>query len=320
MSALSTGTTPAILPSEEMEVMLAKFKTYGKQPSQLTALSDFERRHAISAPPRLEATAGGAGGGGPGCDAPLPFLEQRNKVIETCLAMNRMGINQGTSGNASCRVEGGFLVTASGVPYEKMTPAHIVFMDLGGNYTGSYMPSSEWRMHYDIYKSVPEAAAVVHAHPTYCTALSALHRSIPAFHYMVAAAGGKEIHCAEYATFGTQALSDSMLTAFGSRRSALLANHGMICHGPNLDKALWLANETECLAKQFITALATGSPPVVLPDDEMEVMLAKFKTYGKMPADLAHLTPFERRHAVAAPRFAGPLACGCCAPPAEAPA
>jgi len=171
-------------------------------------------------------------------------------------------------------------------------------------------------MHFDMYKHRPDASAVVHAHPTYCTALSCQRRPIPAFHYMVAAAGSKEIPCAEYATFGTQDLSDRMLSALGKGRSVLLANHGMLCYGPNLNKALWLANETECLARQYICALSTSLEPNILPDAEMEVMLAKFKTYGKQPRELEALTEFERRHAIAAPRFAGRL-CDCCGPPEQ---
>lgn len=326
MSALSTGVPPEILSDKEMDIMLAKFKTYGKQPNELSALTDFERRHAVAAPAqRAEATISG----------PIPHLKERKRVIETCLKMNAMGINQGTSGNVSCRVPGGFVITASGIPYETMQPEHIPFMDelkvetmwgtskhSGPGYYGKYMPSSEWRMHYDIYRRFPDAQAVVHAHPTYCTAIACQRRNIPAFHYMVAAAGGKEIQCADYASFGTQELSDSLLTGLGSRRSTLLANHGMICYGPNLDKALWLANETECLAKQYICALSSGTTPTILSDDEMEVMLAKFKTYGKQPHELAKLTDFERRHAVSAPRFCKTYSPSraidlCCMPPGE---
>merc|ERR1712032_881551 len=149
------------------------------------------------------------------------------------------------------------------------------------SYCGDDVPSSEWRMHYDIYKNFPEAAAVVYSHPTYATALACQRRGIPAFHYMIGIAGGKEIRCADYATFTTQELSDNMLIALGPRRSALLANHGMICYGPSLDKALSLANETECLARQYVCALSTGLQPKILTDEEMDVMLAKFKTYGK---------------------------------------
>mmetsp|Transcript_40254 Transcript_40254/g.129341 ORF Transcript_40254/g.129341 Transcript_40254/m.129341 type:complete len:512 (+) Transcript_40254:58-1593(+) len=311
--AMSIGSAPVVLPDEEIDVMLAKFKTYGKKPSELQDLSDFERKHAISAPPRKDVV--GLAGTGAG---EVPFAEARRKVIETCLKMEAMGINQGTSGNASCRVPGGFVVTASGVPYDKMRPDQVVFMDLEGNFHGAFQPSSEWRMHYDIYKSVPQAEAVVHAHPTYCTALSSQRRHIPGFHSMVAVAGARTIPCADYATFGTQELSDSLLAALGeSSKSALLANHGMICYGPDLDKALWLANETECLAKQYICALSTGLEPVVLPDAEMDVMLAKIKTYGKRPREMEKLSDFERKHAVKTPRFAGPMICGCCASPSS---
>jgi len=304
LCALSTGVAPQILSSEEMDVMLAKFKSYGKQPEEIGGLSEFERKHAIIAPPRMpddESTI----------TTPIPYLELRQKVIETCLKMGEMGINQGTSGNASCRVPGGFVVTASGVPYEKMRPEQVVFMNLDGAYSGDFMPSSEWRMHYDIYKRVPDAGAVVHAHPTYSTALACQRSQIPAFHYMVAAAGGKDIPCADYSTFGTEELSNGMLAALSGRRSTLLANHGMICYGEDLDQALCLANETESLAKQYVCALATGVALDILPDEEMEVMVAKLKTYGKQSVELAKLSDYERRHAVPAPRLAGPVD-ACC--------
>eukprot|EP00928_Gymnodinium_smaydae_P025763 TRINITY_DN20421_c0_g2_i2.p1 TRINITY_DN20421_c0_g2~~TRINITY_DN20421_c0_g2_i2.p1 ORF type:complete len:387 (-),score=44.88 TRINITY_DN20421_c0_g2_i2:74-1150(-) len=165
--ALSMRRQPTLLSDEEMDVMLAKFKTYGKQPSEISTLSDFERQHAIISPERLE--------GDPGAE----HNELRQRVITTCLKINSMGINQGTSGNASCRVPGGFLVTASGIPYEKMKPEHVVFMNMDGKYYGPYMPSSEWRMHYDVYKSVLDAQAVVHAHPTYSTALSCIPQVDP---------------------------------------------------------------------------------------------------------------------------------------------
>jgi len=126
---------------------------------------------------------------------------------------------------------------------------------------------------------------------------------------MVGVAGGKEIRCAEYASFGSQELSDNMLLALGPRRSVLLANHGMICYAATLDKALSVANETECLAKQYLTALSSGLAPTILTDDEMDVMLAKFKTYGKQPHELAQLTKFEKLHAIAPPGRIGPEKC-----------
>ncbi|WAJ26124.1 class II aldolase/adducin family protein [Antarcticirhabdus aurantiaca] len=207
----------------------------------------------------------------------------REAIIRICLRMNAEGINQGTSGNVSARVEGGMLVTPSGVPYEAMTPDAIVFVAEDGSWSGGWRPSSEWRMHLDIYNNRPEAGAVVHTHSPHATALSCLRRGIPAFHYMVAAAGGRDLACARYETFGTQALSEAMLTALEGRRACLLANHGQIAFGASLDKALWLAGEVEAMARQYILACSLGEP-VILDDAEMTRVLALFDDYGKQPA------------------------------------
>jgi L-fuculose-phosphate aldolase len=135
------------------------------------------------------------------------------QVIDTCLAMNVRGINQGSAGNVSVRFEDGFLITPSGMAYEKLQPRHIVLVDLDGHCDDDLNPSSEWRMHRDIYANRAEAGAVLHAHSTFATSLSCLRKDIPAFHYMIAVAGGNSIRCADYALFGTQALSDHMLAA-----------------------------------------------------------------------------------------------------------
>lgn len=119
----------------------------------------------------------------------LKYLDLREAVIDTCLRMNAEGINQGTSGNVSVRTPEGFLMTASGIPYDKMRPEHIVEMDLDGGYVGDYLPSTEWRMHLDIFRERPEAGAVVHTHSIYATALSCLRKDIPPFHYMIGIAG-----------------------------------------------------------------------------------------------------------------------------------
>ncbi len=210
----------------------------------------------------------------------------RRAVIGTCLKMNALGLNQGTSGNVSVRAGEGFLITPSGVPYEAMAPGQVVRMDLGGGYVGDWLPSSEWRMHLDIYRARPGAGAVVHVHSTYATALSCLRRGIPAFHYMIAVAGGATLRCADYATFGTQALSDAMLAALEGRSACLLANHGQIAFGPTLDKALWLAGEVEALARQYLVASQAGEP-VLLDDSEMAGVIERFKSYGKQAHDLA---------------------------------
>ena len=211
-------------------------------------------------------------------------LAARKGIIATCREMNALGINQGMSGNVSERHAGGFLITPSGVPYDTMTPDQVVVVDMDGGHEGAWAPSSEWRMHRDIYASRSEARAIVHTHSTYATALSCLRIEVPAFHYMIAVAGGTSLPCADYATFGTEALSESMLRALEGRRACLLANHGMICFGETLDRALWLAVEIETLCRQYVIATQVGQP-TILDDDEMRRVLKKFASYGKGRAD-----------------------------------
>jgi L-fuculose-phosphate aldolase len=215
----------------------------------------------------------------------VKFHDQRKAVIKTCLAMNDMGINQGTSGNVSVRTDEGFLITASGIPYHKMKVEHVVEMDLEGGYRGEYYPSTEWRMHMDIFRARPEAKAVVHVHSTYATAIACLRREVPAFHYMIGVAGGSTLRVSDYAEFGTQELSDTMLKALVDRSGCLLANHGQICFGDNLEKALWRAGEIEALCHQYWAACVVGKP-VVLSDGEMSSVLKRFGTYGKQAGDL----------------------------------
>ena len=228
--------------------------------------------------------------------AKLKHLSLREEIIVTCLKMNEEGINQGTSGNVSARIDGGFLITASGVPYHKMKPHHIVEMDLEGHYIGDYLPSTEWRMHMDIFKHREEAGAIVHTHSIYATALACLRKDIPPFHYMIGIGGGTTIRCSDYAEFGTQALSDVMLKALEDRSACLLGNHGQIAFGPNLEKALWRAGEVETISHQYWAALQAGTP-VLLNDEQMTTVLARFKTYGKQSDELGK----DEAHAVFAP-------------------
>ncbi len=203
----------------------------------------------------------------------------RKQLIDTALAMNGSGINQGTSGNISVRVDGGFLITPSALPYEKCRPQDIVLMDLAGNrQKGGQKPSSEWHFHRDIYLHRKEAGAILHAHPPWCTTLACLGKEIPLFHYMVAVAGGDTIRCAPYATFGTQELSNHALHALEGRNACLLANHGMLCLEKNLQQALSLAIEIENLARIYGQALQIGEPRL-LDQDEMNRVLEKFKNY-----------------------------------------
>jgi len=203
----------------------------------------------------------------------------RRAIIDTCLEMNASGLNQGTSGNVSARVEGGMLITPSGMPYKQMKPKHIVYMQEDGGYQGDLVPSTEWRFHLDIMNNRPEVNAIVHTHPTFSTTLAILKKDIPRLHYMIAVAGGDDIRCAPYATFGTQELSDNALKALKDRKACLLAHHGMIATGPDLAKAMWLAIEVETLAKQYYYTLQTGGPPL-LPKAEIANVAERIKTYG----------------------------------------
>lgn len=194
--------------------------------------------------------------------------------------LDRTGLNQGTSGNLSLRTADGFLITPSGVPVERLRADDMVSMDLKGNAQGHLCPSSEWRMHCDLYTAFAQAGAVVHAHPPHATALACRREGIPAFHYMVAVAGGRDIRCADYATFGTGELSANAVVALQERKACLLANHGLLCYDTDLERAIALALEVETLARQYLLARQNGEP-MVLDEREMNEVLERFKTYGE---------------------------------------
>ena len=208
----------------------------------------------------------------------------RADVIATAVGMNVQGINRGKSGNVSARFAAagfdGFLITPTGLLYADTTPDDIVTVTLDGDARGTRLPSSEWRFHRDIYRTRADVQAIVHAHAPFATTLACLQRGIPAFHYMVAVAGGRDIRCAPYATFGTQALSDHAIAALDGRHACLLANHGMIAVGDSLAAALALAVEVETLAEMYWRALQIGEPHL-LANAEMDVVLEKFRTYGQ---------------------------------------
>ncbi len=205
----------------------------------------------------------------------------RKQIIETAIAFNTSGLSVGTSGNLSVRTPQGYLITPTGIPYIQLKEADIVEMDLKGNIIhGDLKPSSEWHFHQGIYQAREEINAIVHVHSDYATGIACTRQDIPAFHYMVAKAGGNSIRCAEYATFGSEALSENAVKALEDRRACLLANHGMIILGEDLDFAYKLAEEVENLAKQYCISKQLGEV-VLLDDDEMDLNLKKFKTYGK---------------------------------------
>jgi L-fuculose-phosphate aldolase len=208
----------------------------------------------------------------------------RARIVATALEMNRLDINRGKSGNVSARTNAGFLITPSALPYDETKPDDIVAVGHGGEATGRRRPSSEWRFHRDTYAARPEVAAIVHTHSPFATTLACLDRGIPAFHYMVAVAGGTDIRCAPYATFGTQQLSDHVARALDGRRACLLAHHGMIALGVSLEAALALAVEVETLAEMYWRALAVGEP-ALLSDDEMRNVLQRFDRYTSSRTD-----------------------------------
>lgn len=217
----------------------------------------------------------------------MPYMRQQ--LIDAAIRVAQRGLNNGTSGNLSVRTMqdgvAGFLITPTSMPYEDLTPDDIVFVGLDGSHEGVYRnqrkPSTEWRFHLDIYRARPEAGAVLHAHSRFASSLSCLRRDIPAFHYMIALFGGDTLRCAEYATFGTQALSDNALKAMHDRNACLLANHGMLVFGRDLAHAEYLGTELELLCEQYWRACQLGQP-FILDRQEMSVILEKFGFgYGK---------------------------------------
>ncbi|MBI3149559.1 MAG: class II aldolase/adducin family protein [Betaproteobacteria bacterium] len=202
----------------------------------------------------------------------------RSAIVATAQQLNPQGINHGKAGNVSARWGEGFIVTPSGLPYEITTPDELVYVDGAGQSAGPRRPSSEWRFHRDIYTHRADAQAVVHVHSPFATTLACLRRGIPPLHYMIALAGGSDIRCSAYATFGTQALSDAALEALQDRRACLLANHGQIALGASLEAALALAVEVEHLARLYWQALQVGEP-VLLTETEMAEAQAQFQNY-----------------------------------------
>jgi len=213
-------------------------------------------------------------------------------VIATCRALARSGLTHGTSGNVSVRRDAeSFFVSPTGMAYDALDPLDIPRVEIKGRWHGRRRPSSEWRFHRDIYRARTDVMAIVHTHSVHAAALACNGSGIPAFHYMVAVAGGDDIRCAPYATFGTQTLSNNAVAALENRKACLLANHGVIATGVDLAAALALAGEVENLAAQYIAALQVGSPHI-LDAAEMARVIEKFRTYGKQETDddgLVHL-------------------------------
>ena len=207
----------------------------------------------------------------------------QEQLLDLTLTLQASGLNQGSSGNCSIRHPDGFYITPSGLNPNVMTIDDMVFMDFKGviqsNQNPAREPSSEWRFHHDILKSRKDANVVIHTHSTFATTLSLFRKDIPAFHYMIAVAGGNSIRCSTYQLFGTQALSDAALIALNERKACLLANHGMIVIGLDIGDALKITYEIERLCEQYCHALQMGLP-TILSDEEMKEVIARFKSYG----------------------------------------
>ena len=213
---------------------------------------------------------------------PVAVLAAR--VLATARAINASGINRGSAGNVSARRAGSFIITPTGMAYEACTAQDMVELGLDGKASaaaaGQRKPSSEWRFHRDIYAARPEAGAVVHAHSPFATALACQELGVPAFHYMVARFGGADVRCAAYATFGTEELSAAVISALEARCACLMAHHGMVVFGRDLDHALALALELETLCEQYWRVLQLGTPKL-LSAAEMTRVVAKFASYGQ---------------------------------------
>jgi len=204
-------------------------------------------------------------------------------LLELTLQLQSLGLNEGSSGNCSIRHHDGFYITPTGLNPKAMHEDDMVFMDFNGtiqsNQKPARKPSSEWRFHHDILKSRIDANVVIHTHSTFATTLSLFRKDIPAFHYMIAVAGGNSIRCSAYALFGTQALSNEAIKALEDRKACLLANHGLIVVGRDVEDALNMTREIERLCEQYVYALQIGSP-TILSNQEMDEVIDRFKSYG----------------------------------------
>lgn len=207
----------------------------------------------------------------------------RRELVAVAQALDLAGFCPSKSGNVSARHGAGLLITPSGLPYARMTPEDLIHLSLDGVVlAGRGKPSSEWPFHTEIYKARPDAQAIVHTHSPRATALACARRGVPAFHYMIALCGGPDIRCADYATFGTPELAENAVRGLEGRKAVLLANHGVIALGGSLAGAHQIAAEVENLAGQYLAILAAGLEPVVLDDEEMARVSAKFAGYGKV--------------------------------------
>jgi L-fuculose-phosphate aldolase len=213
----------------------------------------------------------------------MPHRKLRADIAWLYREVCARGLNVGSSGNVSARCRKGMLITPTGVRGDTVDPVRLVRMSFDGSFKGEIAPSSEWAMHAAIYQAAPQAEVIVHTHSDHATALGALGRALPAFHYDIAQFGGDDVRLAPYALFGTPDLADHAVAALDGRTACLLAHHGMICHGPDAATALLTAIRLETMARQYLIALSAGEPHILAPAAMAEVH-DRYKTYGQQPA------------------------------------
>ena len=204
----------------------------------------------------------------------------KKELVKTTKYLNNKNINRGSSGNLSYRTTNGFMITPSSIPNDKLNEKSCVQMAFDGTYKNKLKPSTEWGIHRDIYLKREDIFAIIHAHPTFSTAIACMNIDIPSFHYMIAVAGGDNVRCARYATFGTEQLSKNVIKALDNRNACLMANHGLIVGEKNLKFALKLTEEVENLSKQYLQILKSGKKPVLLSKNEMKKNIKKIKDYN----------------------------------------
>ncbi len=213
----------------------------------------------------------------------------RDTIAGLYRAVCARGLVVGSSGNVSARTEGGMLITPTGVRGDVVAPGELVAMDFDGNVASDLTPSSEWRMHAAIFRAAPAAMVIIHTHSDAATALGSLHLPLPAFHYDIAQFGGNDVRLAPYALFGSEELVAHAVRALAGRSACLLANHGMICHGTDAATALQAAVRLETMARQYLLALAAGTPKLLSPT-QMAAVHTRYTTYGQQPKPKRTLT------------------------------
>ncbi|OUT99077.1 MAG: hypothetical protein CBC01_01820 [Betaproteobacteria bacterium TMED41] len=207
---------------------------------------------------------------------------KKYNLIEACKKIYTLGLNKGSSGNISQRIDDDkFLITSSGCSFESLEEKDIVTMAINGKIMNGETPSSEWKIHCDLYKKRADIQSIVHTHSKYACVLACLHKELPAFHYMVAVAGGENVRCCPYALFGTQELSNNVVKAMENRSACLMANHGLVVGSSKLAHSIYIAEEIESLCEQYVNALAIGEV-MLLTKEQMQDVLEKFKNYGTL--------------------------------------